>query len=113
MSVNIKWHPEKMRAKVQKATVDGIEEWGRVDWQTQAQQDSPVARIKGGTMRGSLGVERMENGIKIGGGSAAKEYIYVQEFDRSLKHTVGKAGFIRDSAAMHFDKVVPKIKASL
>ena len=110
MSANIKWHPEVMRAKVQKAAVDGIEEWGRVDWQTQAQQDCPVDTS---TMKGSLGVERMENGIKIGGGAAAKEYIYVQEFDRSLKHTVGKAGFIRDSATMHFDKVVPKIKARL
>lgn len=48
-------------------------------------------------MRGS---ERVLH--QLSANSATPEhYIHRHEMDRSLNHTVGKAGFIRDSAKMH------------
>lgn len=95
--------------KVKRSALDGIEEWARVLWLSQAKTDCPVDT---GTMRNSLTVERSdaENCVYVGGGGAAKKYIRRQELDRSLHHKVGKAGFIRDSVTMHIGKIPEFIK---
>ena len=108
--MTVVWHGAAFEKKIKKAALDGVEEWGRTTWLPQANKDCPVAPKFGGTMRGSLGVERARNHIKIGGGGPAKDYIFIQEMDRSLNHTVGKAGFIRDSAKMHEHKIPTFIK---
>jgi len=103
----LRWHPEKFIKKTEEAALDGIEEWARTIWLSQAKEDCPVALRFGGTMRNSLGVVREGNYIKIGGGGPARDYIYRQEMDRNLNHRDGqKAGFIRDSATMHKGKII-------
>jgi hypothetical protein len=96
-------------SKIVSRAMDGLEECVRVEMLAQAQRDCPVDR---GTMRASLGVERDDANkcVYLGGGGAAKAYIFRQEIDRSLNHTVGKAGFIRDSVEMHASKLPKYIK---
>lgn len=106
---NIKWNHKPFFDKVVSNALSGIEEWARTEWQPQAKQDCPV---KEGTMRDSLGVERSdsEKAVYVGGGGPAKKYIFRQEMDRSLNHTVGKAGFIRDSVSMKSSKIVKYVE---
>lgn len=87
---------DAIMVKLEKKVLDGIEEWGLVEWLPQAYIDSPK---KTGIMAGSLGVQRdAENHcVRIGGGGEASDYILKQEMDRSLRHPVGKAGFIGDT----------------
>jgi hypothetical protein len=93
---NIRWDHSKFVKKVISNAIDGLEEWGKVEWRPQAYKDAPK---KSGAMAGSLGIERDDNNkcIYVGGGGEAKKYILKQERDRSLHHEVGKAGFIFDT----------------
>jgi hypothetical protein len=94
--VDIKWDHSKFVSETTKKAVDGLEEWGLVEWKPQAVIDSPKLS---GIMAGSLGVERddAQKCIYVGGGGEASAYILKQELDRSLHHPVGKAGFILDT----------------
>lgn len=106
--VKVEWKRQWGEVTQRKA-LDGMEEWARVLWLSQAKSDCPVDK---GTMRNSLTVERSdaEKCIYCGGGGAAKKYIKRQELDRSLQHKVGKAGFIRDSVLIHLNKLPSYIK---
>ena len=94
--MTVSWDDSNFHKNTIKKGVDGLEEWGKVEWHPKAFGDSPV---KSGAMRGSLGVERDDNNkcIYVGGGGESKDYILKQELDRSLHHEVGKAGFIMDT----------------
>ena len=107
--MSISWNDSAFRKNMQKRGLDGVEEWCRAEWQPQAKQDCPV---KGGTMRNSLGVERDDanNCIYVGGGGDAKDYILKQELDRSLRHEVGKAGFIGDTVQQNISKLPAYVK---
>jgi hypothetical protein len=65
-----------------------------------------------GTMAGSIGVERDDKNkcCYIGGGGQAKTYILKQELDRSLRHEVGKAGFIGDTVQQNVSKLPTYVK---
>lgn len=107
--VDISWKGAVFTALVKKNAMDGLEEWCQGTWLPQATKDCPV---DSGVMKGSLGVERNDAGqfCLVGGGGEASSYIARQELDRSLKHPVGKAGFIQDSVNMHKSKLVPMIE---
>jgi hypothetical protein len=106
------WKDANYRKKVEAAALDGVEECARTVMLTQAKEDCPVAPVNGGTMRNSLGTERDEANqcVYLGGGGAAKAYIYRQEMDRGLNHTSGKAGFIRDSVSAHVGELGAFVK---
>ena len=93
---DVKWHPQNFVKTLTKNALDGVEEWAMVEWQPQAYEDAPK---KTSTMAGSLGHERDDSAkcVYVGGGGRAKDYILKQELDRSLVHSVGKAGFIIDT----------------
>ncbi|MHC1687971.1 MAG: hypothetical protein AB9879_09730 [Methanothrix sp.] len=103
---DIKWDHSKFVKSTKTKALDGIEECAKGVMLTQAKEDCPVNH---GIMRGSLTTERDDANkcVYLGGGGPAKDYIHRQEVDRSLNHTVGKAGFIRDSVEMH----APKLKS--
>jgi hypothetical protein len=114
----VDWFPEAFMAKAEKAAMDGVESWAKINWLTQAREDCPVGQYPpssgrtGGTMRASLDVERDDenNMIHMGGGGAAADYILINELDRSRNHAVGKAGFIRDSFDMHIAELAPTVQ---
>lgn len=109
---NIKWDHSKFLKSTQTKALDGVEEVCRVHMLTQAKEDCPVAMVNGGTMRGSLGVERDDRNKRcyIGGGGAAKAYIYRQHQDMTYNHTTGKAKFITGAVEMHSGKLKAAIE---
>ena len=108
--VNISWNGSSFSAEVVEKAMDGIEEWCQGTWLPQATQDCPV---DSGVMRGSLGVERHKDYCVVGGGGEASSYIAKQELDRSLRHPVGKAGFIQDSVTMHKSEMIEIVKKKI
>lgn len=106
------WWKSDWGRKKTAAAMDGLEEWARTLVLTQSKADCPVDT---GTMRNSLMVERSdsEKAVYVGGGGAARKYILRQELDRSLKHTVGKAGFLRDSVMIHLNSLPEFIRRRL
>ena len=108
-NVKVTWDAKSFTDKTRKAATDGLEEFAKGVWQPQAQTDCPVSS---GTMRGSLGTERddVNSVIYVGGGGAASSYILKQELDRSIRHNVGKAGFIKDSLDMHSGEIAEYVK---
>ncbi len=87
--------------------LDGIEECARALMLTEAKERCPVAPVNGGTMRNSLTVER-DNSKKVvylGGGGAAKAYIFRQHQDTSLNHTTGQSKFITTAIEIHSPKL--------
>lgn len=109
---DIKWDHSKFLKSTRTKALDGVEEVARVHMATQARQDCPVGQYDdgrvGGTLKGSIGVERddAKGVVYLGCGGAAKAYAHRQEVDRSLNHREGqKAGFIRDSVQMHAGKL--------
>ena len=107
--MSISWNDSGFKKKIVSAGMDGLEEWGRVEWHPQAYKDSPK---KTSTMAGSLGIERDDANkcLYVGGGGQAKDYILKQELDRSLHHEVGKAGFIGDTVQMKASKLPAYVK---
>lgn len=108
----VEWNDGPFKKSCRAKALDGIEEVVRADMLTQAKEDCPVAPVNGGTMRNSLGIERDDKAgiVYLGGGGAAKKYIKRQELDRSLNHTSGKAGFIRDSMQANIGKLKPAVE---
>jgi hypothetical protein len=94
--MTVTWNDTSYKKKVTSGGMDGLEEWGLVEWKPKAVTDAPKLS---GIMAGSLGVERSnrEKCIYVGGGGESKAYILKQELDRSLRHEVGKPGFILDT----------------
>lgn len=107
--MTVTWNDSGFRKNVKTKGMDGIEEWGKTAWHPQAYKDAPKLSS---TMALSLGVERDDanNCIYVGGGGAAKNYILKQELDRSLRHNVGKAGFILDSVQQNISKLPEYVK---
>jgi hypothetical protein len=68
--------------------------------------------VKEGTMRNSLGVERDDANlcVYIGGGGAAKDYIFRQHQDLALNHPVGKAKFISQPVQQLSNEIPSYIK---
>lgn len=107
--MSITWNDTAFKKKVVKGGMDGLEEWGLTAWRPQAVQDAPK---ESGTMAGSLTVERDDANrcIYVGGGGQAKAYILKQELDRSIRHEVGKAGFIGDTVQQNASKISSYVK---
>jgi len=117
---DIKWDHSKFLKSTKTRALDGVEEVARVHMMTQAEQDCPVGQYDdgrvGGTLKGSIGVERDESKdvCYLGCGGAAKDYAARQELDRTLQHRGNqKAGFVRDSVQMHSSKLGPAIEKHL
>ena len=103
----MQWDHSKFLKDTTKKAMDGTERCVLTVMKPQALMDCPVAPIKGGTLRGSIGTSRDDSELKVylGAGGAAQEYAAIIEKDRSLNHTTGKAGFLRDSVQMHMKSV--------
>lgn len=104
---DIKWDHSKFLKSTKTKALDGIEEIARGPMQTQAKQDCPVGQYNdgrvGGTMKGSIGVERDDANscCYVGGGGAARAYIFRQHQDMTLNHTTGRAKFITGAVEAH------------
>lgn len=105
----VKWDDSEFKKKVISGGMNGLEEFALTVWLPQAKNDCPV---KDGTMRNSLGYERSdkERAVFVGGGGAAKDYIFKQEMDASLRHTTGKSGFIRGAVTDNASKLPAYVK---
>ena len=110
--MSVTWTDGPFKKAVVARGMDGLEEFALTVWLPQAKQNCPVAEKNGGTMRNSLGYERSdsEKVVYVGGGGAAKDYIFKQEMDRSLHHTTGKAGFINDTLQQNISKLPQYVK---
>jgi hypothetical protein len=99
----VNWHPESWQKSIKTKALDGVEECAKGLILTTAKERCPVAPINGGTMRNSLGTERDDANlcVYIGGGGAAKKYIFRQHQDMSLNHTTGQAKFITSAIETH------------
>jgi len=105
----VTWNDTAFKKSTKTKGMDGIHEWCLTVWHPQAARDCPV---DGGTMKGSLGVER-DDAAKccyVGGGGAARDYILKQELDSSLHHTVGKSHFISDAVQQNISKLPQYVK---
>ena len=60
-----------------------------------------------------IDLERHKDYCVVGGGGEASSYIAKQELDRSLRHPVGKAGFIQDSVTMHKSEMIEIVKKKI
>jgi hypothetical protein len=106
---NITWNDAAFKKRIVSGGMDGLEEFGLAVWRPPAVRDAPK---ESGTMAGSLGVERDDANkcIYVGGGGQAKSYILKQELDRSIRHNVGKAGFIGDTLQANISKLPAYVK---
>ncbi|MCK9570980.1 hypothetical protein M0R72_18675 [Candidatus Pacearchaeota archaeon] len=97
---DIKWDHSAFRKSAHTKAMDGVEELARGPILTEAKEGCPV---DGGTMRGSLGVERDDKNSRcyVGGGGAAAAYVYRQHQDMTLNHTTGHAKFISRAVEAH------------
>jgi hypothetical protein len=97
---DIKWDHSSFVKSAKKKGLDGVEECARGLMLTTAKERCPVDN---GTMRNSLGVERDDANlcVYLGGGGAAKAYIFRQHQDMSLNHTSGQAKFITSAIETH------------
>lgn len=104
---DIKWDHSHFLKSTRTKALDGVEEVARVKMLTDAKTRCPVGQYDdgrvGGTMRASLGVERddTKSCVYVGGGGAAKAYIFRQHQDMTLNHTVGQAKFITTAVEAH------------
>lgn len=110
--MSVQWDDSNFKKATIKRGMDGLEEFARAVWLPQARINCPVAPVNGGTMRNSLGYERDDSQkvVFVGGGGAAKDYIFKQEMDRSLHHTTGKPGFINDTLQDNVSKLPVYVK---
>ncbi len=111
----IKWdHSAFLKSEHDKA-MDGVEELARGSILTEAKEGCPVALVRGGTMRNSLGVERDDKNSRcyVGGGGAAKDYIFRQHQDMTLNHTTGHAKFITQAVEAHSGELKKYIEKHL
>ena len=105
--MTVRWHGNAIQAMVEKAAMDGIEEWARVDVLTKADQDCPVDE---GTMRASHTVERKGDRVTVGYGGPAAPYTLVQHEDVSLNHPgQGKAKWLEDA----FKEKLPSLETKV
>lgn len=107
--MTVTWNDTNFRKNIKTKGMDALEDWGKTAWHPQAYKDAPKLST---TMALSLGVERDDanNCIYVGGGGDAKDYILKQELDRSLRHEVGKAGFIGDTVQQNISKLPAYVK---
>lgn len=110
--MSVQWDDSNFKKATIKRGMDGLEEFALTVWLPQARINCPVAPVNGGTMRNSLGYERDDSQkvVFVGGGGAAKDYIFKQEMDRSLHHTTGKPGFINDTLQDNVSKLPVYVK---
>ena len=110
--MSVQWNDDSFKKATIKRGMDGLEEFALTVWLPQAKINCPVAPVNGGTMRNSLGYERDDSQkvVFVGGGGAAKDYIFKQEMDRSLHHTTGKPGFINDTLQENISKLPAYVK---
>jgi len=107
--MSVTWNDANFKKSIKQKGMDGVEEWCRAVWHPQAARDCPVDQ---GTMKGSLGVERDDSAscCYVGGGGASSSYILKQELDRSIRHNIGKAGFIGDTVQQNISKLPQYVK---
>jgi hypothetical protein len=112
---NLKWDHSAFQKSVHTKAMDGVEELARGPILTEAKENCPVAPVNGGTMRGSLGVERDDQASRcyVGGGGAAAAYIFRQHQDMTLNHTSGRAKFITGAVEAHSGELKKYIEKHL
>lgn len=89
----VEWAAAAVIQSAKEKAMDGLEEWAKGEVLSEMKRQCPVDQ---GTMRNSLGTEREDDKIILGGGGPAESYIYRQHQDASLNHPVGKSHFIVD-----------------
>ena len=106
------WAAGAVIARAKEAALDGLEEWAKGEVLSEMKRQCPVDQ---GTMHDSLGTEREDDKIILGGGGPAKDYIYIQHQRADFNHTTGKSHFIVDpveqlgpSAAKYVEKHLRK-----
>ena len=106
------WAAGAVINRAKEAALNGLEEWADGEVLSEMKRQCPVDQ---GTMRNSLGTEREDDKIILGGGGPAESYIYRQHQDASLNHTTGKSHFITDpveqlapNAAQYVEKHLKK-----
>jgi hypothetical protein len=88
------WYGKAVTSRLEKAVMDGAEEWMRVDVQTDAEEHCPVDQ---GTLRSTHTVERAEREVCIGVGGPAAPYAIRQHEDASMSHTVGEDHWLENA----------------
>lgn len=108
--MSVKWHGAALEKLVEKAALNGAEEWLRVDVQTDAKEHCPVDT---GAMRNSHTVERSSNSVVLGVGGSAAPYAERQHEDASLSHVVGESHWLENAGTRQIGKLPSKLKSHI
>ena len=105
--MTVKWHGVALEKLVEKAALDGAEEWLRADVQTDAKEHCPV---DSGAMRNSHTVERSGDSAVIGVGGSSAPYAQRQHEDASLSHEVGESHWLENAGKRQISRLPSKLK---
>ena len=103
----VKWHGDAIEKIVQRAAMDGAEDWLRTDVQTDAKEHCPV---DSGAMRASHTVERSGDSAVIGVGGSSAPYAKRQHEDASLSHVVGESHWLENAGKRQISRLPAKLK---
>ena len=103
----VKWYGAAIEKIVQKAAMDGAEDWLRTDVQTDAKEHCPV---DSGAMRASHTVERSGDSAVIGVGGSSAPYAQRQHEDASLSHVVGESHWLENAGKRQISRLPSKLK---
>jgi len=91
----ITWKGDAVAAKINKALLDGAEEWARSGVLPLADEKCPT---DSGTMKGTHAVARSDSEVVMGYGGPAAPYTVRQYEDMTLHHPSGDAKWLENAA---------------
>ena len=104
------WNADRIPKALEKAVMNGVEEWARVDVLPLADENCPT---DSGTMKGTHAVLRKDRYVEIGYGGAAAAYTERQHEDMTLHHPSGKAKWLEDAFNDKLKELSAKVKSRM